>query len=500
MIILPSPPNATEKYLYVEGRRWLFYIFASLSTVLLSSGSYVFTWANPELWLYGILVTFVFFYLLVSYLVGLKGKPFDYSRHQAIRSKWINHMVFPTVDVYLPVCGEPYEVLENTWKYVAGLFWPEDKLNVHVLDDKPNEANRSLAMAHGFNYIVRKDAPTLKKAGNVRNAFKETSGEFILILDADFCPRSEFLHETVPYMLHDEKIAIVQTPQFFEVKKEQTWIERGAGYIQELFYRLIQVSRNTWGASICVGSCALYRRKALEPMGGTYPIEHSEDLHTGFSMLQQGFKLEYIPIALSKGVCPDSLAAFWTQQYRWCTGSTSLATNPMFWKQKLSIMARLSYLSGMGYYVATAMGIWLSIIPSLYMVWFAPDKLVWFAIAFYGPSFLFGTLFTKLWTRANGSIWNAMRVRQLSYYSHFAALTDRIFKCTMPWVPTGAASQSEKFKRSRYLMWAWSSLSFTLIMFGAGYNMDGWLDVNFYPTIFFSGFNYWLTSSILRDQ
>lgn len=85
----------------------------------------------------------------------------------------------------------------------------------------------------------------MKKAGNLRYAFARTSGDFIVILDADFCPRPDFLWETLPYML-DPSIAIVQTPQFFRYRREQRWVERGAGMVQELFYRVVQVSYTVW--------------------------------------------------------------------------------------------------------------------------------------------------------------------------------------------------------------------------------------------------------------
>lgn len=80
----------------------------------------------------------------------------------------------------------------------------------------------------------------MKKAGNLRYAFARTSAEAIVILDADFCPRADFIRETVPYFL-DPSIGILQTPQFFRHREEQTWIEQGAGTSQEFFYRLVQV-------------------------------------------------------------------------------------------------------------------------------------------------------------------------------------------------------------------------------------------------------------------
>jgi cellulose synthase/poly-beta-1,6-N-acetylglucosamine synthase-like glycosyltransferase len=106
----------------------------------------------------------------------------------------------------------------------------------------------------------------------LRWAYSNTSAEFFTIFDADFCPRSDYLIELLPEQLADEKVAIVQSPQFFRTRKEQTWTEKGAGATQELFYRVVQVNRNRWGASICVGTNAVYRRSAFVEVGGTAEI------------------------------------------------------------------------------------------------------------------------------------------------------------------------------------------------------------------------------------
>lgn len=80
-------------------------------------------------------------------------------------------------------------------------------------------------MAEKYN-ITRNDKPHLKKAGNLRNAFKQTESEFIVIFDADFCPVPDFIQQTIPYLIEDSKLA---TPQYFRVLKGQNWVERGAG-------------------------------------------------------------------------------------------------------------------------------------------------------------------------------------------------------------------------------------------------------------------------------
>lgn len=52
-----------------------------------------------------------------------------------------------------------------------------------------------------------------------------------------------------------------------------------------------QVNRDKFDASICVGTCGVYRREALAPFGGTAAIGYSEDVHTGFNCIQLGYKV-----------------------------------------------------------------------------------------------------------------------------------------------------------------------------------------------------------------
>lgn len=282
LLILPTSPTDTEKLRYLTTNRIPLYIFGVFSFLTLSTGMWLFAICAPIFAWYGVFVGFLNIYLLISYLVGIIGRDWDYAAHQAIVLQHpLTETTTPTVDVYLPCCSEPLEILENTYKHILKLDWPPEKLKVYVLDDGNQPAVRDLAEQYGFNYIVRDDRPRLRKAGNLRWAFARTTGDYFAIFDADFCPRRDFLKELVVEHVADPRTAIVQSPQFFRVTGDQTWVEQGAGATQELFYRVVQVNRNRWGASICVGSNAVYRREALEEVGGTAEIGFSEDVHTG---------------------------------------------------------------------------------------------------------------------------------------------------------------------------------------------------------------------------
>lgn len=52
-----------------------------------------------------------------------------------------------------------------------------------------------------------------------------------------------------------------------------------------------KVNLDRFNAAVCVGSCAVYRRAAVEPFGGVAPIEHSEDMYTGYKMTEIGYRV-----------------------------------------------------------------------------------------------------------------------------------------------------------------------------------------------------------------
>ena len=224
----PHPPDEEEKYSYIQ--RHLPY----LTTVILIGSCCLITsqirFETQDL----VLSPFLLFtsiyvvYQAISLPVNFAGAGFDLAAHQERIQAW-HPPSYPDVDIYLPICGEPIELLRNTWTAVSGLIEDyQGEARAYVLDDGPSAEARSMAGSFGFSYIRRPDWPTGKKAGNLRFAFAQTSAEYLLILDADFAPRRDFLAETLPY-LDDPAIAIVQTPQYFRTGPAQTWIERAAG-------------------------------------------------------------------------------------------------------------------------------------------------------------------------------------------------------------------------------------------------------------------------------
>ncbi len=301
-------------------------------------------------------------YYLLSYSINLFYKEFNSKVHRQFASAyWRANKPsknspgkLPTVDILLPVCGEGIPILRKVWRAVDNLDYPKDKLKIYVLDDSQDDPDvEKMAAQFGFKYLARPNKSEMKKAGNLKYGYKQSSGEFIAIFDADCAPHKDFLRELLPYT-QDKKIAIVQSPQYFSTSKKlhlRSALEFGAGHVQEDFYRIIQRSRDHFGGAICVGTNALYRRSALDKVGGTYQIEHSEDVHTGFSLIQKGYRIKYIPVIVAIGLCPDNQHAYFRQQFRWCSGSMSLLMSGKLLDSSVSFKQKLCYISGFLYYI-----------------------------------------------------------------------------------------------------------------------------------------------------
>lgn len=464
----PLPPSDAEKYLYL-GRRQTLLLAASIvsfSCALWSLSHLL----DSDTWLLALVPYTVFttLYFVISLSVNLSPGDFSLARHRELCEKWLDAARTASVDVLLPTCGEDLDVLTNTWNGVRALMRSRSgDTTVFVLDDSAREEVAQLATAFGFRYSSRPNRGYFKKAGNLRHGYelsRPLNHEFVVIFDADFRPRADLLHELLPYFYEEPHVGLVQSPQYFDVRPEQIWLQRGAGAVQEFFYRYSQVARDQHDAAICVGTNAVYRRAALDMTGGTALIEHSEDVHTGFDLRLAGWGLRYVPLVLAKGLCPDNMEAFFKQQYRWCMGSMSLLSSRKFWRAPMRPRQRLCYFTGFCYYIHTAISLFVAPIIPLALLTVARSQVTLQNYVALLPAFAYTFIIFPLWHRAEYGP-ESWSVKHIYAWAHLVALVDLLRRRPMGWSPTGArGGSSSRYRAFRitqallsfapYLLWA----------------------------------------------
>jgi cellulose synthase (UDP-forming) len=467
---LVAPPDDQEKYAYIRGpqHRWFFWAHAlAFGGIAIS----FYGFSRMEYW------TLIFLIPLAFYagetLLGLRTSTYrrnvSLPDHLFTVETWAPQK-YPSVDVFLPTAGEPLDILKNTYGYVSKLDYP-GRVLVYVLDDMGREEVRAAATSHGFEYIARPGSE-LKKAGNLRYAFDRTDGDVIVIFDADFVPRPEFLSELMPYM-DDPAIGIVQSPQYFSTPKSMHWLERAAGATQEIFYRLIQVSRGSVSAAICCGTSALYRRTALDEIGGFPPIAHSEDVFTGIEMGKAGFRLQYVPVNLSQGICPDTIDSFITQQYRWCEGSMELVKGEEFHTSLgLDARQRLSFWSGFFYYASTAMNAFFAPLPVLIMILVFPQYM---SAENFVPLVPLLVLWLVVYPLLLASRWrlDVLRVQLIYSFTHAVAIFDVFFGSQSEWVPShGSTKPAPLAVKVKRLITGYIGVTFGAVLAGLAWRLS----------------------------
>lgn len=127
---------------------------------------------------------------------------------------------FPMVLVQIPMYNER-EVYHLSIGAACRLTWPADRFIVQVLDDSTDDNIKELVRSEcdrwakdGVNikYETRKDRAGYK-AGNLKEGMRHgyvRCCEFVAMFDADFQPAPDFLVHTVPFLVHNPELALVQ--------------------------------------------------------------------------------------------------------------------------------------------------------------------------------------------------------------------------------------------------------------------------------------------------
>jgi len=344
-----------------------------------------------------------------------------------------------TVDVLIPVSRESFEIIKMTLKAVVNITYPH---NTFVLDDGHSKEVEALANELGIHYISRpKHNKKHAKSGNLNYGLKYCKSDFFAVFDADHVPKDTFLSELLPFFAN-EQIALVQTPQHYT--NTHNFIAEGTAKAQDIFYKYVQPAKNSYNATFCVGTNMIYRKSAIDEIGGIHPLDHSEDIWTTIRLHEKGYESIFYNKVLAKGRAPETIISFFRQQDRWARGGFSLFFNhnPMF-INSLTIDQKLQYFfSNAHYFSGFAILIYL-ILPIIYLLFgvhpmnvlhnngWLIHYLPYFMTVYFLPIFLLNEF--KIST---------ISVSMASFAPYLKAFISVVFKTNYKWIATESESAS----------------------------------------------------------
>ena len=247
----------------------------------------------------------------------------------------------PPVDVFVTACGEPIHVIRATLDAAARIEW-DGPLAVYVLDDGNSAEVRAEAERHGFRYHARErlgHGRRHAKAGNLNFGLSVSSGDFVLVLDADQVARPSILRALAGYMRFPD-VGFIQSQQVYFVPQGDPFFS-----LDRVFYEAVQLGCDDRDTVISCGSGVLYRRQALDANGGFSPWNVVEDLTTSYDLHSRGWRSFYYPHPVSIGMAPADIWGVYRQRGQWALDTMRLFfwDNPLL-KRGLRASSRMTYL------------------------------------------------------------------------------------------------------------------------------------------------------------
>jgi cellulose synthase/poly-beta-1,6-N-acetylglucosamine synthase-like glycosyltransferase len=245
----------------------------------------------------------------------------------------------PRVTIQLPIFNEQF-VIDRLIEAVCAIDYPQNKLEIQVLDDSTDETTevaagivaRYAALGHPIVYIHRANRYGYK-AGALDAGLKVASGEFIAIFDADFVPPPDWLMKVIHHF-GEPDVGMVQT-RWTHLNRDYSLLTRIEAILLDGHFILEHGARVRSGDFFNFnGTAGMWRRKAISDGGGWQHDTLTEDTDLSYRSQIAGWRFKYLPEVECPSELPIEMTAFKTQQARWAKGliQTSIKMLPRIFK------------------------------------------------------------------------------------------------------------------------------------------------------------------------
>ncbi|KAJ1295783.1 hypothetical protein BS78_01G249000 [Paspalum vaginatum] len=259
---------------------------------------------------------------------------------------------FPMVLVQIPMYNEK-EVYKLSIGAACALTWPPERIIIQVLDDSTDPIVKELVELEcqdwaskkiNIKYEVRNNRKGYK-AGALKKGMEHIYAQqcdFVAIFDADFQPESDFLLKSIPFLVHNPKIALVQARWEF-VNYDVCLMTRIQKMSLDYHFKVEQESGsfvysffgfNGWnGISyvkkndnyiLFIGTAGVWRVSAINQSGGWKDRTTVEDMDLAVRSSLKGWEFLYVGDIRVKSELPSTFKAYRHQQHRWTCGATNL--------------------------------------------------------------------------------------------------------------------------------------------------------------------------------
>lgn len=265
--------------------------------------------------------------LLINIVLALNGYKY-YLNMENTHIKLIEDGKCPYVSILVPAHNEG-KVIYRTVKSLILLNYPKDRYEIIVINDNSsdNTGEELHRVKKEFNCGNLKVITTNKITGgkgksNALNlGYKASKGEYIAVYDADNTTEKNALKYLITTIVKDESLAAV-IGKFRTRNKEKNLLTRFINIETLSFQWMAQAGR--WQLlKLCTipGTNFVIRKSIIDTMGGWDTKAISEDTEISFRIYRLGYKIKFMPKAVTWEQEPETLKVWFKQRTRWAKGN-----------------------------------------------------------------------------------------------------------------------------------------------------------------------------------
>lgn len=248
-------------------------------------------------------------------------------RYEKFKQKFIlPSNEYPTVSVLIPAHNEEV-VIEDTLQSMIKLNYPKEKLEVIVINDNSSDRTGSIIDNYAKKYPFVKAVHTKPphagkgKSGALNQGLAHSSGEMIIVYDADNTPEPDAVRHLALGLAHDEKAGAI-VGKFRVINAKKNLLTRLINIETLTFQWLAQAGRWFWFKMTTIpGTNFAIRRSILETLGGWDEKALSEDTELSIRVYNLGYYIRFFPAAVTWEQEPETIQVWWRQRTRWARGN-----------------------------------------------------------------------------------------------------------------------------------------------------------------------------------
>jgi len=271
----------------------------------------------------------IFIWFMIAYQLVLTIAGFFHNWSSAKEKREIDgmtHLQHPRVCILIPAHNEE-KVIRRTVEAMMKFDYPLENLEILVINDGSSDRTGEIVEELGRIdkrvrcYNVPKGEGGRGKSRALNLGLEQTDAEIIAVYDADNQPLPDALRYLVAELLiHPDLGAVLGN--FRTINKDRTWLTRFVSIETLSFQGILQAGR--WAmvkVATLPGTNFVIWKHLLDDLNGWDEEAITEDSELSIRVYMKGYKIKYIPFAVTLEQEPETLSVWAKQRTRWVRGN-----------------------------------------------------------------------------------------------------------------------------------------------------------------------------------